>query len=115
MASVVAALFAACAGPPASDAEVCRDLVRRLCLPERCSIVDSELSVGSDCEATLLARTGCGDDDFQFSEPSRPRFLECRLPLLRRGAHVEQHPACEDVEESFDRCPDVVRFLGGRQ
>jgi len=104
---------AACSGPEAPDADVCADYVHRICLPPRCARVDAELNVAATCEAVLLQRTGCGNPAFAFTVPTRERFLSCRAPLLRQGDGREQHPACEDVSESFDRCADVVSFLNG--
>ncbi|MFZ5467803.1 MAG: hypothetical protein ACOZIN_00080 [Myxococcota bacterium] len=103
--------LSACGGKAAPDADVCRDLVHRLCLAPRCPLVDERLSVVDDCEATLLARTGCGADEFAFESLSRRRFLDCRAPVLRSGLGPEVRPACEDVAESFDECPDLVGFL----
>jgi len=110
---LVLLLAAGCVGPPAPDADLCRDLVTRLCLVPRCGQVDSQLAVSDDCEATLLTRTGCGSDDFTFSEPSRTRVLECRMPLIRVSTSHAVSPGCDNVAEVFTNCPDLVRFLGG--
>lgn len=106
-------LAAGCVGPEAPDPALCRDLVTRLCLVPRCGQVDSQLAVGDDCEATLLARTGCGSEDFTFGEPSRARVLECRVPLIRVSTSHAVQPGCDNVAEVFANCPDLVRFLGG--
>jgi hypothetical protein len=107
------ALVAGCSGPPAPDAAVCQDLIHRICLAPRCPGVDTALNVGNDCEAQLLARTGCGSDGFAFSQPTRQEVLQCRVPLLRGGNAPEQHPACRDVEEVLDTCGGLVTFLKG--
>lgn len=105
-------LLASCAGPPASDAALCQDLIHRVCLSPRCPAVDS-LEAGPDCEKTLLDRTGCSRDGFVLESISRPRFLECRLPLLRAGVHTQTHPDCDDLASSLEDCPELVQFLGG--
>lgn len=110
---VAVALSCACAGPPAPDAEVCRDVVHRLCQAPRCDQVTQALSVDDGCEQQLLARTGCAADDFAFQAPERTRFVDCRVALLRVGEGRQAHPDCDDVAEMFDRCPDVVRFMRG--
>lgn len=108
------AIAAGCSGPPAPDVAICRDVIHRLCLPERCSAVTFLLEVGNSCEADLLARTGCFQDDFAFPDPpGRDRVLECRQPLLREGLESEQHPACPDVTDMMEACPDVVAWLKG--
>jgi hypothetical protein len=104
---------AACYGPEAPDADVCADYIHRVCLPPRCAEVDTRLNVGATCEAVLLQRTACSNPEFAFTAPTRERFLECRVPLLRQGASREQHPACTDVVESLDTCPELVSFLNG--
>lgn len=91
---------------------MCRDLVHRLCIPTRCARAVN-LAPEATCEETLLARTGCVADDFEFSAPTRDRFLECRVPLLHAGTNVETHPDCLDVEQLLNECPDVERFLLG--
>ena len=112
---LLAALAVACAGPEAPDAAVCQDSIHRLCLAPVCSRVVDTLAVTGDasCETTLLQRTGCGDAAFTFTTPTRERFLECRSPLLRGGPDRNDRATCADVEESFDRCPDVVTFFNG--
>lgn len=108
------AITAGCSGPPAPDAAICRDVIHRLCLPARCSVVTFTLAVGDTCEADLLERTRCHQDDFTFQEPlTRDRVLECRLALLRSGLDLEQHPLCTDVSDMIEICPDVTAFLGG--
>jgi hypothetical protein len=108
---VVAAV--ACGGPAASDAAICRDVIVRLCDEPRCAEVDSALNPGSDCQQALTQRSGCGDDAFTFSLPTRARFLECRVPLLRQNARAAVSPGCDNVQEAFTNCPDLVRFFGG--
>ncbi len=106
----------ACSGPAAPDAALCQDVITRMCLARTCPDVSDQLALGTnDCEATLLERTGCGADDFAFSEPTRERILSCRLPLVRQSTDPNRAPACEDVAEVVQSCPDVINFLGGRQ
>jgi hypothetical protein len=107
-------LSLSCAGPAADDADVCQDLVSRLCAQPVCESVTQTLVPGESCSEELLRRTGCGSVDFQFSTPSRARFLECRAPLLRLSDRTDVHPACEDVTEALSACPDLVAFLRGR-
>ena len=102
---------AACEGPSAPDVAVCRDTIERLCAPPPCGAVNAPQP--AQCQSQLLAQTGCGADDFTFQSPDRERFLRCRLPLLRAGPSPEDHPACDDVTEVFDRCPDVKAFFLG--
>jgi len=92
---------------------VCQDLVTRLCSQPVCEAVTQTLSPGEACREALLSRTGCGDEAFAFSSPSRGRFLECRVPLLRLSDRVDVAPRCEDVSEAFASCPDLVAFLKG--
>ncbi|HEY8206820.1 MAG TPA: hypothetical protein VIG99_05015 [Myxococcaceae bacterium] len=107
-----AAIAAGCSGPPAPDAAICRDVIHRLCLPQRCTAVTLTLEVNDSCEADLLARTHCSRDDFEFPDPpGRDRVLDCRLPLLREGLGSEQHPACPDVTDMLEVCPDLVAWL----
>jgi hypothetical protein len=109
-----AAIAAGCSGPPAPDVEICRDFIHRLCLPAVCPAAVTALSVGTNCEADLLSRTHCFQDDFTFPDPpGRDRVLQCRLPLLREGLDRGQHPSCQDVSDLVDLCPDVVAWLGG--
>ena len=107
-------MLSGCEGPPAPDVEVCRDSIHRLCIPDVCAPVAALFSSGS-CETTLRANTGCDQDAFVFSSPARAQFLNCRVALLRAGQNPEQHPNCDDVTESFDRCPDVQRFFEGKK
>jgi hypothetical protein len=107
-------VLCACSGPAAPDVEVCRDAIHRLCLPEPCALVPPLFPAGKSCESELLAASGCARDDFAFKSPDRTRFLSCRVALLRAGGDRETHPSCEDVAESFERCPDVVRFYQGK-
>ena len=109
-----AALLCACSGPPAPDAALCEDVVTRLCFARTCSGVNEALAPGNDCRATLLERTGCGDDAFTFSSPSRERILSCRRTLVRRGTDPGLAPTCEEVAEVQQGCPDVIQFFGGR-
>lgn len=107
------AVLAACVGPPAPDAAICRDLVHRICLPPRCSSM-AVLNAETNCEQTLLLRTGCDSDDFTFTAPARDRVLECRIGLLHAGKEPETHPDCLDVDQLLLECPDVTRFLQGQ-
>jgi hypothetical protein len=110
------ALLSACAGPAAPDAALCQDVITRLCLARSCAGVNEQLALGNnECQATLLLRTGCGADEFAFSEPSRERILTCRLPLVRKSTDPGRAPACEDVADVLEDCSDVMGFLGGRQ
>lgn len=105
-----------CTGPEAPDAALCQDVIHRMCLARTCAGVNDVLALGSgDCQPTLEERTGCGAEDFTFSEPSRERILDCRLPLVRQSTDPARPPACEDVAEVVHTCPDVINFLGGRQ
>ncbi len=106
------ALLSACSGPPAPDAALCEDVITRLCLARTCPGLDAALTPGDDCRASLLERSGCGAEDFTFSEPSRERILTCRQPLVRRSTSPERAPTCEEVAEVQTDCPDVMRFLG---
>lgn len=109
-----AAVAMACSGPPAPDGAICRDVIHRLCLPTRCSIVTFRLGVGDDCEGDLLTRTGCAAEGFAFPDPpGRERVLDCRVALLRSGVDPEQHPDCVDVGDMLELCPDVTLFLSG--
>lgn len=109
---IVFCLVAACVGPPAPDAAVCQDVISRLCMPTRCSSVDSVLSVGDTCEAVLLERSGCGAESFAFETPARARFLQCRAIVVQTGTGADVHPGCDDVSQMFNECTDVVTFLG---
>ena len=112
---VVGAAFA-CQGPPAEDAAICQDIVNRLCAEPLCDVVTEELKVGASCLDDLAARAGCGSEGFAFGEqgrPTRERILECRLPLVRGGDSTTRAPTCDQVEESFLRCPDFLRFFDG--
>lgn len=110
------ALVSACSGPPAPDAALCQDVITRMCLARSCAGVNEQLALGnSDCQPTLQERTGCGSEDFAFSEPSRERLLSCRMPLVRRGTDPGKAPACGDVATVVRDCPDVIDFLGGGQ
>jgi hypothetical protein len=106
-------MLAGCQGPDAPDPALCRDYIHRVCIAPVCAQVVSLFPVGASCEATLQANAGCQNDDFVFTTPTRAKFLNCRLPLLRASENVEAHPACEDVAEAFTSCPDVVRMLQG--
>jgi hypothetical protein len=92
---------------------VCEDVIIRLCLATTCPGVNEALAPGEECQASLLERTGCGADEFTFSEPSRERVLHCRLPLVRRGTSPTNAPTCQEVAEVQRECPDVVRFISG--
>jgi hypothetical protein len=109
-----AVVLASCQGPPAPDVEVCRDAIHRLCIPDTCAEVTALFSATASCETTLRTKTGCDSDAFTFTAPTRDQFLNCRIALLRAGEAPEVHPNCDDVAETFDRCPDVVRFYEGK-
>lgn len=110
LASLCAA--AACSGPPASDAALCRDVITRLCAA-RCPDADLKLKLtgASDCVATLTGRTGCSDDGFMFQ--SRSAFVSCRLPIVRASDAVTAVPDCDDVDDMFRLCPSMVDFFNG--
>jgi hypothetical protein len=111
----LAGLFflAGCVGPLATDAELCRDVVVRLCHVPVCDLAVSRLGVdASTCEEVLLARTGCGADEFAFSAPSRDRVLYCRTPLVEESDARLAAPSCENVADALG-CPDLVSFLKG--
>ncbi|MBX5484568.1 MAG: hypothetical protein IRZ16_22320 [Myxococcaceae bacterium] len=112
--AALAALAAAgCSGPEAPDAALCRDVIHRLCIAPRCDSVENGLSPGDDCEGTLQGRTGCGDDAFSFGTPNRARFIDCRATLVRGGVDPDAHPACEDVDAMFTKCPELTGFFKG--
>lgn len=71
------------------------------------------LDAETDCEQTLLVRTGCDNEEFAFTAPSRERVLECRIGLLHAGKDRDSHPDCLDVDQLLLECPDVTRFLRG--
>lgn len=103
-----------CVGPAAPDPDLCRDTIHRLCLPPVCADVTGRVAVDAGtCEETLLTRTGCGSDGFKFVTPTRERFIECRVPLVRAGVERDTAPDCNDVLDAFNACPDLVHFLGG--
>jgi hypothetical protein len=107
-------LFAGCAGPPASDAALCRDVIHRLCLTPVCDSVTAKLKPTGDCETTLTARTPCGDESFMLTGTlDRATFLDCRLPLIRTGDGIDQPPDCLNVDEMFTACPAIIQLLGG--
>ena len=111
----LAAMFA-CSGPPAPDAALCQDVISRVCLARTCTGVNEELDLGNnDCQSMLRQRTGCGEDEFAFSQPTRERVLRCRLPLVRQSTDPGKAPACDDVDEVLEDCPDLMDFLGGPQ
>jgi hypothetical protein len=102
----------ACSGPDAPDAAVCQDLIHRLCHAPLCPNVATTFGVSADCDATLLASSGCGEPGFQFTDPSRDRVLSCRAPLLRSGDATTDAPSCSDIDETL-ACQDVVTMLEG--
>ncbi len=94
--------------------EICRDVITRLCLGPVCPSTATKLGVTDmACEATLLTRTGCDRTEFAFTAPDRPRVLDCRLPLVRESTSKLVKASCENVDESFRNCPDLISFLGG--
>ncbi|MDY7226816.1 hypothetical protein [Hyalangium rubrum] len=110
------ACLLACSGPPAPDAALCQDVISRLCLARTCAGVNEALALGNnDCQPTLLQRSGCGEEAFAFSEPSRERVLDCRLSLVKRSTDPGKAPTCEEVGTVVRDCPDVIDFLGGSQ
>lgn len=102
-----------CEGPAAPDPAICRDYIHRVCIAPVCAQVTPLVPTGQSCEAVLQTNSGCISEEFTFTTPTRDRFLSCRLALLRASANVEAHPDCDDVAESFEFCPDVVRLLKG--
>jgi hypothetical protein len=107
-------VLASCVGPPAPDAEICRDVITRFCAEPQCPTAQTRLNLPAiDCAATLEARTGCNDAAFTFTSPTRDQVLTCRLPLVRESANRDAHPSCEYVDETIRNCPDLVLFLGG--
>lgn len=112
---LVAVMLPACVGPPAPDAELCRDVIARLCAEPACPSAQVRLALPeSACLAQLEQRTGCDDANFTFTTPTRARVLECRLPLVRESDARSAHPSCDFVDETLRICPDLVTFLGGR-
>ena len=119
--SVRAAAFSclfllSCVGPPAPDAELCRDVIARLCAQPACTTAITRLNLPAEnCETELETRTGCGATDFAFtsSNMTRAEVLTCRLPLVRESNERSAHPSCEFVDETIRNCPNLVVFLGG--
>lgn len=106
----------ACSGPDAPDAAVCRDVITRLCQAATCPGVAERLPSDEACEPALLARTGCGAEDFAFSVPSRQEVLDCREPLLEESPTSDIPPTCEDATRLLRECPAVADFfIGGGQ
>jgi hypothetical protein len=112
----LSSLAVGCHGPPAPDAVLCRDVITRLCLGPVCASAQAALQVpDAGCETELLARTGCGSDEFGFTTPDRARVLACREPLVRTSTSRYVKAACPDVDEFFATCPDMATFLNGSQ
>jgi hypothetical protein len=110
---LVGLVLTGCVGPLATDAELCRDVVGRLCHTPMCELASSRLVVDAGtCEEVLLARTGCGADGFAFSTPSRDRVLYCRGPLVEESDARLAAPSCENVADALG-CADLVSFLKG--
>lgn len=106
--------LSACVGPPAPDAELCRDLAERLCAPPRCASATLQLNLPTDdCVNTVVVRAGCADPAFAFTTPDRLRVLDCRLPLVRETDVRNAAPRCEYVDEMMRNCPDLSSFLRG--
>jgi hypothetical protein len=101
-----------CVGPSAPDAVVCQDAITRLCGVPLCSAVSTQLGIVDRCEATLLQRTGCADDAFSFSVPTRTEFLRCRSGLMQSGPQSGNRASCQEIDTFFASCPQVLRFLG---
>jgi hypothetical protein len=107
-------LLSACFGPAAPDADLCVDLLTRLCLSPICPDAARVLAVeASTCVQTLSTRTGCSQASFTFNTPSRQRVLDCRVPLVKTSTLRTANPACEDVSTMLNDCPDLVSFLNG--
>lgn len=106
-------LLVACSGPAAPDAAVCQDVIHRLCIEPLCDEVQNGLAPGDDCEGSLRANTGCGDEGFAFSSPGRDQFLQCRGTLVRDGVEPDRAPSCDDVAAMFTQCPELVGFFKG--
>lgn len=117
--SVRAAAFAtvmllSCVGPPAPDAEICRDVIARFCAEPVCVTAATRLKLPvENCAVELETRTGCNATDFAFTSPTRDQVLTCRLPLVRESDQRSAHPSCDYVDETIRNCPDLVVFLGG--
>jgi hypothetical protein len=102
----------ACNGPDASDVAICRDYVHRVCEPDLCDAVVPLVTSADTCETQMLKKSGCDNDNFAFTtNPTRADFLNCRLPIIRAGDNISQHPNCDDVSESFELCPQVVAMF----
>lgn len=107
-------LLASCAGQPAPDSELCRDLAERVCSMPPCGSATLQLNLPTDdCVNTVVVRAGCADPAFAFTTPSRERILDCRLPLVRESDARGAHPRCEYVDEALRNCPDLATFLRG--
>ena len=104
-------MLLACNGPEASDVAICRDFIHRICAPTLCDAVVPLVASADDCESPMLRKSGCDNDNFKFTDPDRDTFLNCRIAVVRAGDNVSQHPSCDDVAESFDRCPNVVAMF----
>lgn len=106
-------ILAACQGPDAPDSAVCRDFIHRVCIAPVCPAVVSLFPAGVSCEATLQTTSGCINEDFAFTTPTRDRFLSCRLVLLRGDEGAQAHPDCQQLSDAFGHCADVVRMIQG--
>ena len=103
-----------CMGPPAPDAELCRDVIARFCSEPTCPTAQTRLRLPvMGCAAELELRTGCSSAEFAFTSPTRNQVLACRLPLVRESDQRSAHPSCDYVDETIRNCPDLVVFLGG--
>jgi hypothetical protein len=112
--SLASCLSSGCAGPPAPDVVLCRDIINRLCLGPVCASTKSALDVQDEgCETELRTRTGCDAEEFGFTSPDRLRVLECRRLLLRVSPSTQVKAPCPDVDELFATCPDLTKFLNG--
>ena len=107
-------MLLSCVGPPAPDAEICRDVIARFCAEPVCVTAATRLKLPvENCAVELETRTGCNATDFAFTSQTRDQVLTCRLPLVRESDQRSAHPSCDYVDETIRNCPDLVVFLGG--
>ena len=114
VAAIPLLLSLSCMGPPAPDAELCRDVIARFCAEPTCPTAQTRLVLPvMGCATELETRTGCNAPEFVFTSPTRTQVLACRLPLVRDDAQRSAHPSCDSVDETIRNCSDLVVFLGG--